>query len=75
MSMFLSIASTITKMEADYNLATAPLETLASLEPRTPVRTALAVALREVAELQLRLAARIDSRNDRFAGREAAASM
>lgn len=74
MSMFVSIAPTITKMEADNNLAVAPVETLAVGEVRTPVRTTLAVALRGVAELQLRLAARLDSRS-RFAGRHAAASM
>ncbi|MGV8848231.1 MAG: hypothetical protein ACOH16_01675 [Propionibacteriaceae bacterium] len=74
MSMYLSIASTITKMEADNNLTTARVETLAVVEVRTPVRTTLAVALRGVAELQLRLAARLDGRS-RFAGRHAAASM
>jgi hypothetical protein len=73
MSMFVSIASTITKMEAGNNLATAPLETLATVEARTPVRQTLAVALREVAELQLRLAARLDGHNHRVGGRTAAA--
>lgn len=74
MSMFISIASTITKMEADNNLATAPEETLALVEVRTPVRTTLATGLRKVAELQLRLATRLDGRT-RFAGRHAVASM
>ena len=72
MSMFVSIASTITRMEADYNLATAPVETPIG-EVRTPVRTTLATGLRKVAELQLRLAARLDNR--RFSTRHAVASL
>lgn len=72
MSMFVSIASTISRMEADNNLATAPVEAPV-VEVRTPVRTTVATALRKVAELQLRLAARLDDR--RFTGRHAVASL
>jgi hypothetical protein len=74
MSMYVSIASTISTMEADNNLATAPVETTLVVEVATPVRTTLAVALRRIAELQLRLASRLDGRN-RIAGRQAVASM
>lgn len=72
MSMFVSIASITSRMEADYNLATATVETPV-VEVRTPVRTAAATALRKAAELQLRLAARLDNR--RFAGRPAVACL
>ena len=74
MSMFVSIASTITKMEADYDLTTAPVEALDGAEFRTPVRTTLATALRKVAELQLRLATRLDGCT-RLAGPQAVASL
>ena len=74
MSMYVSIASTISTMEADNNLAAAPVDTTVVVEAATPVRTTLAVALRRIAGLQLRLAARLDGRN-RFAGRQAVASM